>query len=359
MKTQINSLLLCLTISMFVLTSSCRTELDEEIGAPQDRTLAANSKVADLMLKTAMNDGSGDNILDGTSCFDVALPVMLNVNGIDITIDSEDDFVLIEDIFDEFENDIDNLEFIFPITIIFSDFSEMIIENENQLETFIEDCEEDEEDEDDDIECIDFQYPFSVSVFNENSELLETITFTSDQELYNFIEDLDEDDIVNIGFPITVILSDGSEILINSLDDLEETIEDSIDDCDENDLGEERFTRVITSQLLEVQKYKDNQSNETNNYRNYTFDFSEDGTVIITLEDNDGDDSNNEITNGTWSVRTRADGGLEAILDFGTEAPLNKLNNNWNVKKIKENRIMLDDRDGDGISNDELFFDRA
>ncbi|WP_299437674.1 hypothetical protein [uncultured Aquimarina sp.] len=357
MKTQIKPIISFLILSSIILVTGCRTELDEEIGSPQDQTLEANSKVADLILKTVMNDGSGDNILDGSSCFNIELPVTVNVNGVDVYIDSEEDFELIEEIFNQLEDDIDDLDFIFPITIISSDFSEMIIENENQLEQLIENCEDD--DDDDDIECIDFQYPFSVSVFNENSELLETITFNSDNELHDFIRDLDEDDIVNISFPITVILSDGTEMVITNLEDLEDIIENAIDDCDENDLSEERFTQVITSQLLEVQKYKDNQSNETNNYRDYVFDFSEDGTVSIMLEDNDGDPSNNMITNGTWSVCTRADGGLDATLDFGTEAPLNKLNNEWNVKKIKENRIMLDDRNDPGISKDELFFDRA
>ncbi|MHA7058164.1 hypothetical protein ACWGOQ_0013160 [Aquimarina sp. M1] len=355
MKAQIKSLLLCLTTSAIVMTTSCRTELDEEIGAPQESTLEANSKVADLMLKMAMNDGSEDNILDGSSCFDVALPVMVYANGVEVTIDTEDDFELIEDIFDEFEDDIDELEFIFPITLIFSDFSEEIIQNDDQLEDLIDDCEI--ADEDDDIECIDFLYPFSVSVFNENTELLETITFTNDRELYDFINDIDEDDIVNVSFPITLVLSDDTEIVISDLEDLEDVIEDAIDDCDENDSSDDDFTQVITSQLLEVQKYKDNQSNETNNYRGYIFDFSEDGTVAITLEDNDGDDSNNVITNGTWTLRTRIDGGLNVTLDFGTEAPLNKLNNEWNVKKIKDNRIMLDEREGEGISKDELFFD--
>ncbi|WP_299214039.1 hypothetical protein [uncultured Aquimarina sp.] len=357
MKTQIKSIISFLMLSSIILVTGCRSELDEEIGSPQDQTLEANSKVADLILKTVMNDGSGDNILDGSSCFDIELPVTVNVNGIDVYIDSEEDFELIEEIFNQLEDDIDDLDFIFPITIISSDFSEMIIENEDQLEQLIEDCEE--EDEDDDIECLDFQYPFSVSVFDSNSELLETITFNSDRELHDFIRDLDEDDIVNVNFPITVVLSDNTEIVINNLDDLEDTIEDAIDDCDENDLSEERFNQVITSKLLEVQKYKDNESNETNNYRDYTFDFSEDGTVLITLEDNDGDDSNNIITNGTWSVNTRSDGGLNATLDFGTEEPLNKLSNEWNVKKIKEKRIMLDDKDDEGNSKDELFFDEA
>ncbi len=361
MNLQVKTLSILLMTSVMVLNTSCRTELDEEIGAPQDQTLLANSKVANLMLKTAMNDGSRDNILDSSSCFGVALPVTVNVNGVEIIIDSEEDFQLIENIFNEFEDDLDSLEFIFPITLVFGDYTELIIENEDQLEQLVEDCAEDEEDEDedDDIECIDFQYPFTVSVFNENSELFETIAFTSDRELHDFIRNLDEDDIVNIGFPITVVLSDGTEITINNLEDLEDTIEEAIDDCDENDIGEERFTQVITSQLLEVQKYKDNQSNETNNYRDYIFDFSEDGTVVITLENNDGDDTTNVITNGTWSVRTRADGGLNATMDFGADAPLNKLNNEWNVKKIKEKRIMLDDRNGEGISKDELFFDKA
>ncbi len=357
MKTQIKRGALFLALSFLVFFTSCRTDTDEFINNPVGQVLKSNSKVAKLILKTTMNDGSKDNILDGSSCFSIELPVTININGLQLVIDSEKDFQIIEEIFNEFENDLDELNLIFPITIIFSDFSEIVIENDEQLEELIKNCDIDNQDED--IECLDFEYPFTVAVFDPQNELIERIAFTNDKELFDFINDLDEDDIVNINFPITVVLSDGTETIINSLNQLEDVIEAVIDHCEENDLTAERFIQVITMGSMEVQKYKDDENNETENYDGFVFNFYSDGTSTVTIKDDDEDDAQGTITttiNGTWLVTTRADGGLNATFDFGTEEPLSKLNIEWNIKKIKDKRIMLDNRVEGGISKDELFF---
>ena len=139
-----------------------------------------------------------------------------NYRWLEIIVDSEEDFDTIEDIFDEFDDDIDELDFIFPITIILSDFTEMYINNATELETLIDDCPGENE-TDDDIECIDFQYPISYSVFNQNNELIETVTINNDQEHYDFIDNIDDSDIVSINFPLTLILSDGSTVTVTNI----------------------------------------------------------------------------------------------------------------------------------------------
>ena len=68
----------------------------------------------------------------------------------------EDIEVLPKNSDEEFDENEDILDFIFPITIIFNDYTEVVIENEEQLENFITDC--DDEVDDDVIECIDFVY---------------------------------------------------------------------------------------------------------------------------------------------------------------------------------------------------------
>ena len=70
------------------------------------------------------------------------------------------------------------------------------------------------------IECIDIQYPITALVFNQNNELIETVIINSDEELFEFLEDIDEDTIVTFDFPITVILWDGTTVIINNLTEL-------------------------------------------------------------------------------------------------------------------------------------------
>ncbi len=49
----------------------------------------------------------------------------------------------------------------------------------------------DENEEDDDIECIDFQYPISISIYNTEFEIIDTVSIANDEALYNFIESLE------------------------------------------------------------------------------------------------------------------------------------------------------------------------
>ncbi len=288
MKKTLKSFSLIL-LGLVILNTSCRSEESELIQSPQEETLEANSKVANLMQRVAQNDGSDDNIIDNANCLDIELPVTVTVNGLELTIDSEGDLELIEDIFDEFEDDIDELEILFPITITLPDFTDVTLNNFEELEQLASECAGENED-DDDIECVDIQYPITATLFDINDELIGDLTINNDEELYLFIEDLDDADIVNIGFPITVVLSDGSEVEVTSLDELEDVLEDAEDDCDEDDdydyndddcefCSVELLTEALTACPVLLSELERNDMVE---YEGYLFSFDEEGNVSAT-----------------------------------------------------------------------------
>ena len=149
MKTTAKMLLTLFLFSTLLFTS-CRTEEIELIQAPQEQVLEANSAVATLMQRIATNDGSNDNIIDNSNCFSIQLPVTVIVNGIELIINSESGFVDIEAIFDEFDDDVDNLQIIFPITVILTDFSEIVINNISDFNALSSTCNGENESDDDD-----------------------------------------------------------------------------------------------------------------------------------------------------------------------------------------------------------------
>ncbi len=366
MKSKINSILLLITLFTLVLATSCRSESDELIKAPDGQSLEANSKIADLILRISMNNGSLDDDIDNSSCFNIKLPFTITANGQEITFSTQEDLEAIEGVFE----DSDQIAFSFPITLVFSGFSEVLVENTDELDEQKEKCNDNEENKDDDnddeVECLKFKYPFSASAFDAQSELITTETFENDKDLHLFIENLDSDDITNINFPITIIISDSTEISISDLDNLEDVIEDTVekgcsdDDDDDDDDGNndegdtiesDRFTEILTSQTWEILKYKDNQSNETKNYIDFTFEFIANGVIIIENEETE------EIINASWSTSANPSGKiLNITFDFGSQSPLDKLNGSWDVKKASENQIKLEQVDSDGVSKDQLFF---
>lgn len=333
MKT-LKPVLLALLLSLAFFTS-CLTEDDASIDPPVEETLQANSTVADLMSRTSFNDGSNDNIIDNASCFNIQLPVTVIANGTEVIVDSASDYQTIEDIFDADNNDTDTLEIVFPITVTFEDYTTTEVNSYPELLALIAQCP-DENSDDDDIECIDFQYPITASIFNQNNELIDTIVINSDYDMHEFIEDLDDYAAVTISFPITVILADGSTMTINSISELQTVIADADDSCDEdddNDYNDDDCDNCTTNDLealfadcdeWTVDDFELNDNDIEDQYNGYVFNFESDGTITIT-------ENSNTIT-GTWSVS-----GSGNNIDFVIDIPsLPDFNGTWDLHEIEQ-----------------------
>lgn len=333
MKT-LKPVVLALLLSVAFFTS-CRTEDDLSIDPPVEQTIVANSAIADLLNRTSQNDGSFDNIIDNASCFNVQLPVTVVVNGTEVIVDSMDDYQTIEDIFDADNNDTDTLDIMFPITVVFSDYTTSVVNTYPELLALIAQCPEENSD-DDDIECIDFQYPITASIFDENNEQINTIVINNDNDMYDFIDDLDDYAAVTISFPITVILADGSTMTINNIAELQSAIEDADDSCDEdddNDYNDDDCNDCTTSDLeailancanWTVDELELNDNDLEDQYNGYVFNFASDGTITVT-------ENSNTIT-GTWSV-TGSGNNIDFIIDIPN---LPDFNGTWNLHEFEQ-----------------------
>ena len=333
MKT-LKPVLLALLFSFAILTS-CRTEDDMAIDPPAEQTLVANSTIANLMSRTSYNDGSNDNIIDNASCFNIQLPVTVIANGTEVVVTSSSDYQTIEDIFDADNNDTDTLEIAFPITVIFEDYTTAEVNSYPELLALIAQCPGENFD-DDDIECIDFEYPISASIFNENNDLIDTIIINNDYDMHEFIEDLDDYAAVTISFPITVILADGTTMSINSISELQSVIENADNSCDEdddNDYNDDDCDNCTTDDIEAifadcinwyVDEFEVNDNHIEDQYNGYVFSFESDGTITVT-------ENSNTIT-GTWSVS-----GSGNNIDFTIDIPdLPDFNGTWDLHEIEQ-----------------------
>jgi hypothetical protein len=327
--------ILLLVIGALLIMTSCRSEDDLAIDPPVEETIEANSNVALLMNNVALNDGSTDNIIDNASCLSVQLPITVTVNGIEITINDDDGYEDIEDIIDLFDDDIDSIVISYPITVILEDYSTVVVNSDSELAVLAANCVGENED-DDDIECIDFQYPITASVFDENNDLIDSITINNDNEMYDFIDDLDEYAAVTINFPITVIFADGTTQTINSIQELEDAIEmadDSCDEDDDNDFDDDDCDSCTTNDLetifgdcseWTVDKLERSDSDLEDNYVGFVFEFNGDGTIVVTQGAN--------IFNGTWEASGTANNISVTINVTG----LPDFNDTWNLHEIEQ-----------------------
>ncbi|MCF7569252.1 hypothetical protein L3X37_12885 [Sabulilitoribacter arenilitoris] len=348
MKTKLKSLLLLPFFALLMLTSCQEEVVDITLPAETEaQTLTANAPLTALITATSYKDGSKDNILDNASCLSVELPVTVVVNGLEIIIDSEEDYKVIEAIFKQFDDDDDRLQFIFPITIVTTEYDDIVINNANQLKEFVDECRGENE-EDDDIECIDFKYPISFSVYDANFQVIDVVEIENDRQLHKFIKRVREESgfFASLNFPVTMVLADGTEIVVNNNQELERTINEAKDACDEdddNDYGDDDFTKERLDEYLKicpwvVHEFKRNNQDNTAEYKEYALNFKEDGVVRMRAR-------NGDVLTGTWSTRV-TDRGALLKLEFDTLADFTL---EWVVYDIEYGKIKLYEVGGNRI----------
>ena len=316
--------------------NSCQDEFEVIDTGDEPQAIMANSSTAILVQKTATRDGSFDNIVDGASCIDVKFPYTVEANGLELTINSREDLQLIEEIFDEIDDDVDFLEILFPITITSGDFTEITINGIDDLRELAAQCKEGGED--DDIECVDFVYPMTLYTFDINLEQTGSVVVESDKDLRIFFGGLDDKDLVSFDFPITLELYDGTKIEVNGNEELARVIENAKDACDEDDdddyndddFDEERLDAYLMECPWFIKEFDRNDMDQTDQYFDYVLDFMEDGKVIAKTR-------TGAFLPGTWSTSMDDNGALlsmefEALVDFNLE---------WRVYEIEEGKIKI------------------
>ena len=86
-------LFLILVAGSFLFLYGCQKEIDETIEATNEKVFTQSSPVTDLVRRTVQKDGSIDNIIDGSSCSSLVLPITIIVNGVEMILDSPNDFL--------------------------------------------------------------------------------------------------------------------------------------------------------------------------------------------------------------------------------------------------------------------------
>ena len=334
---------------IFFSLGSCQKE-EETIIQDNSQSFVVNTPIADLLSRTSQNPTSLDNVLDSSSCFSVQLPVTVIVNGQQITVADEADYQIVQAAIDEFSDDDDLVNFVYPITITFQNFQTQVLQDANDLDDVLDDCGED--DGFDEIDCITLVYPITINIYDSNNQLANTVTITSNSSLFNFLDNLGSNTFVAINYPISAMNSNGQMIVINSNSELENFIDESIDDCDDDNSGgsggsgSTAFTDVLTSGTWYISYYFDDDDDETSDFNGYTFTFNTNGNSTAVLS--------GVTTNGTWS--TFVDSGQNKLDLIFDGIDLDEIEDDWRIIEYSNTQIRLKDVSGGDGSIDYLTF---
>lgn len=329
--------MLSLSIALF----SCQKEEEEHIDETEEETINAGSPLTDLLLRTSQNPGTFDDIIDGNSCASIVLPVTVVANGQQVTINTPEDILLVVQIFNLFPNDTDTLEIIFPITLQLFDFTQVTINNQSELEAIAALCGAN----DGEIGCLDFVYPITFFTYNADQQQTGTVTITGDVELFNFLQGLGPNDFISLDYPISVVLFDGSTVEVNSNQQLQALIADCIENSNNNTIDISQFEEDLTTGIWYVNYFFDDYD-ETDYYADYEFTFALDGSAQAV--------KSGVTENGTWALVD----DFKLDLFFGTNPPLDELDEDWEILEATTEIIKLKHISGSDGSIDFLTFGR-
>ncbi|WP_298120107.1 hypothetical protein [Flavobacterium sp.] len=323
-----------------LVTISCQEE-EEVVIEDTTQNIANRTPLTDLIIRVSQNPTSIDNVLDSSSCFRVQLPVTIVLNGNSITVNSETDYQLVQDAIDAFTTDDDIVNFNYPITIQYQDFTTQVLNDSDDLDDVLDACGED--DGFDEIDCVSVVYPILINVYDPNNELANTLTITSNTMLHNFLENLEDNEYVAINYPISMIDSNGETVIITNNNQLEDFIEDSIDDCDD-DSGVS--TPINLTGTWYVSYYFEGDDDETVNYNGYNFTFFVGGNIEV--------EKSGTYSNGMWTKYI--DGGQDWLeLDFD-DSDLGDLEEDWKIVEFTETQLRLKHTSGGGGDTEYLYF---
>ena len=330
-------LLTTLALTVILGFTACQSEENTELGTNPNAN-SSTSPTATNFERASMNDGSEDDFLDGSACTELLFPLSATINGKNITLLSKLDFSAALNILGEFNDDDDTVAFNFPINVRLSNYTEVVVNSQSELDALKSDCESAEAQGKDAISCIDFKFPITMLTYNINLEQTGSVVIQSEKQLYTFITDLNSDKLFTVNYPISATLSNGTEIQINSDAELQDSISDCVQFEDEKDEAEKMALEVeatLTNTKFKVESFIDAGVNTASDYVNWSIEFTNDlklvakNTVNATL---------GEIE-GTYEVSSETDVFLS--INFGNNNTLSALNNDWIVSAYGDTLVTL------------------
>jgi len=323
--------------------TGCQEE-EDSVDSITNTNLSNTTPVTNLLARVTQNPTFIDNVLDNSSYMSIVLPVTLTVNGQQITVNSQNDYQLVQNAIDAYSNDDDVVHFSFPISIKQKNYQIIVVNNQSDYNSVLSQYPTD--DGFNEIACIGITFPITLSIYDSNNQFANSLTVTNNTSLYNFISSLQDNVYYSINYPIEIHDVNGVKITITSNHELEELIEDSVNDCTSTTSSD--FSTIITSGTWHIDYCYYNEHDDSNDYTSYNFTFLSNGTINVV--------KNSTNSTGTWYKYT--DSGKEKIDLTFSASGLNDLQEDWKITEYTPTSFRLRHGSSDSGGADYLYFDK-
>lgn len=316
-----------LLLITFFLILGCQKEEDiltEDITQNIRPTLPLHG----FLERITQNNTSVDNVLDGTSAIKVKLPVQITLNNIALTINTANDYILVENIKNQSASDDDIVNYQFPIVVELRNYQEINISNNLQLNNVISNNRNVSE-----LSCAAIQYPISVNLYNASNQIASNQTFNSRIQLINFLITANNDLIYQLKYPINVTNASGATQTVNNNQQLQNLIENAIVICGNNAGNFEEFVDIITNGTWVVEYLFEDSENQTTEFEGYQFTFLPNGNIVVL--------KNGTSYDGSWEYFEDS-GNYKFKIEFDDD-DFDDMEEDWIIIEFSNNKIYLKD----------------
>jgi len=212
-----------------ILLFSCQSE-ENDVTQNDQENLVPGSELVLQLIRVTQYPTSADNIIDNSNCFSVNLPVVLKANGQQLIIFDEEDYVLIEDVFNESDTDEDVIEIDFPIIATRPDYSEFVISSQEEWDA-ARNCTG--QDALRDLSCMRFNYPLSVNTYDVENQIADVVVISSKADFNGFLNTMQPEVHAAIAYPVRLLNPMGVQSSLNSNELLLSAINGYAEQCGE------------------------------------------------------------------------------------------------------------------------------
>jgi hypothetical protein len=203
MKNVLKKLVLALIILPSIFISCNKDEARETV----------TSDVENLLSRISMkNTQEEDSMSD--SCFDLVYQVSGTLNGTTHTFNNMYDILTFAALAEQNNWNLNNFKFAFPIKVVFYDYTQRIVNNQTQLEELSIACSDSDVKEA--VNCFDFVYPITLSVYNTSNQNTTQVVVNSDEQLYNYLKNNGNNTMINLSYPVSIKKIDGTVVQVNN-----------------------------------------------------------------------------------------------------------------------------------------------
>jgi len=334
------SVLLIVSVFGFI---GCQNEVNSEQGQ-NPNTNSANSTTTNNLKRTSMHDGSYDDFLDGNSCSSIILPTAAVINGQRISILTQLDYQQVIRILAQSNSNQDVITLQFPLSVRLSNYTEVVINNQNEFNALKTTCNQTEASSQDAISCLKINFPITILTYSLNLQQTGSVVITSEKQLYAYMNSISTTELYQVSYPISIAYSDGTTATLNSDAELQSSISKCSSEEDAKAVSEAKanqMRQILVDGSFKIESYLNAGVDSANKYQGYAFDFASDSKVTAT-------NAFFTTVNGTYQASSEIDVFLN--LSFTGNADFNLLNNTWKVTNFTTTTISLQSTTNTAIS---------